>query len=513
MSYITFSSILVGVLGIVLGFLIRIILGRFSLLNLDKKLKKVQEEVIVEIENEKKRVISYAKAQMLKEKNQQDREIRERKNEVFNLERRLLQREETLDKRISALDKQQSRIDFKLKEFEQKEKIIRDKELSLVKKLENIAGLTKEEAKKIVIEKVENESKRDAQIIINKSEQEAQLLADKVAKDILVSTMQRIVTEVSSEFTVTSVELPNDEMKGRIIGKEGRNIRVLETLIGADIIIDDTPEAVVISCFDPVKKEIAKRTLERLVADGRIHPARIEEIVYSVTNEINNIILEEGEKVVFDLNIHGFDKRLIRGLGRLYFRSSYGQNVLSHSKETAIIGEILAKEMKLDPVVVKRACLLHDIGKGMESISENSEGHAITGAELAQSCGESDIVVNAIAAHHNEIKPESFEAIVVQIADAISASRPGARRESLNNYINRLKRLEEIAYGFEGVQKCYAIQAGREVRIIVDNLLINDEKATILARDIAKKIEVEMRYPGKIKVTIIRETRVIEYAR
>ncbi|WP_421622698.1 ribonuclease Y [Borrelia sp. MN22-0132] len=513
MSYITFSSILVGVLGIVLGFLIRIILGRFSLLNLDKKLKKVQEEAIVEIENEKKRVISYAKAQMLKERNQQDREIRERKNEVFNLERRLLQREETLDKRISALDKQQSRIDFKLKEFEQKEKIIRDKELSLVKKLENIAGLTKEEAKKIVIEKVENESKRDAQIIINKSEQEAQLLADKVAKDILVSTMQRIVTEVSSEFTVTSVELPNDEMKGRIIGKEGRNIRVLETLIGADIIIDDTPEAVVISCFDPVRKEIAKRTLERLVADGRIHPARIEEIVYSVTNEINNIILEEGEKVVFDLNIHGFDKRLIRGLGRLYFRSSYGQNVLSHSKETAIIGEILAKEMKLDPVVVKRACLLHDIGKGMESISENSEGHAITGAELAQSCGESDIVVNAIAAHHNEIKPESFEAIVVQIADAISASRPGARRESLNNYINRLKRLEEIAYGFEGVQKCYAIQAGREVRIIVDNLLINDEKATILARDIAKKIEVEMRYPGKIKVTIIRETRVIEYAR
>ncbi|ASQ29276.1 ribonuclease Y [Borrelia miyamotoi] len=513
MSYITFSSILAGVIGVVLGFVIRIILGRFSLLNLDKKLKRVQEEAILEIENERKRIISHTKAQMLKDKNQQDREIRERKNEVFNLERRLLQREETLDKRISALDKQQSRIDFKLKEFEQKEKIIRDKELSLVKKLENISGLTKEEARKIVIERMENESKRDAQVIINKSEQEAQLLADKVAKDILVSTMQRIVTEVSSEFTVTSVELPNDEMKGRIIGKEGRNIRVLETLIGADIIIDDTPEAVVISCFDPVRKEIAKRTLERLIADGRIHPARIEEVVYIVTNEINSIILEEGEKAVFDLNIHGFDKRLIRGLGRLYFRSSYGQNVLSHSKETAIIGEILAKEMKLDPVVVKRACLLHDIGKGMESISENSEGHAITGAELAQSCGESDIVVNAIASHHNEIKPESFEAIVVQIADAISASRPGARRESLNNYISRLKRLEEIAYGFEGVQKCYAIQAGREVRIIVDNLLINDEKATMLARDIAKKIEIEMRYPGKIKVTIIRETRVIEYAR
>ncbi|AWG42877.1 ribonuclease Y [Candidatus Borreliella tachyglossi] len=510
MLYIISSSILAGV---ILGFAIRIILSRFSLLNLDKKLKKVKEEAVLEIENEKKQIISNAKAQMLKDKNQQDREIRERKNEVFNIERRLLQREETLDKRMSALDKQQNRIDFKLKEFEQKEKTIRDKEISLIKKLESISGLTKEEAKKIVIEKIENEAKRDAQVIINKSEQEAQLLADKVSKDILVSTMQRIVTEVSSEFTIASVELPNDEMKGRIIGKEGRNIRVLETLIGADIIIDDTPEAVVISCFDPVRKEIAKRTLERLITDGRIHPARIEEVVYSVTNEINNIILEEGEKVVFDLNIHGLDKRLIRGLGRLYFRSSYGQNVLSHSKETAIIGEILAKEMKLDPVVVKRACLLHDIGKGMESISENSEGHAITGAELAQSCGESDIVVNAIAAHHNEIKPESIEAIVVQIADAISASRPGARRESLNNYINRLKRLEEIAYSFEGVQKCYAIQAGREVRIIVDNLLVNDEKATMLARDIAKKIEAEMRYPGKIKVTIIRETRVIEYAR
>ncbi|APS98697.1 ribonuclease Y [Borreliella mayonii] len=510
MIYIIFSSIFAG---FILGFLVRVFLGRLSLLDLEKNLKKVRVESQLEIENERRQIIANAKSQMLKEKNQQDRDIRDRKNEIVNLEKRLLQREETLDKRISALDKQQSRVDFKIKEFEQKEKVIREKEAELVKRLENISGLTREDARKIVIEKVEHESRRDAQAIINKSEQEAQLLADKVAKDILVSTMQRIVTEVSSEFTVASVELPNDEMKGRIIGKEGRNIRALETLIGADIIIDDTPEAVVISCFDPIRKELAKRTLERLVTDGRIHPARIEEVVYNVTNEINSIIQEEGEKVVFDLNIHGLDKRLIRGLGRLYFRSSYGQNVLSHSKETAIIGEILAKEMKLDPVVVKRACLLHDIGKGMESISDNSEGHAITGAELAQSCGESEIVVNAIAAHHNEVKPESLEAIVVQIADAISASRPGARRESLNNYINRLKRLEDIAYSFEGVQKCYAIQAGREVRIIVDNALINDEKSILLARDIAKKIEAEMRYPGKIKVTIIRETRVIEYAR
>ncbi|WKC75306.1 ribonuclease Y [Borreliella yangtzensis] len=510
MIYIIFSSIFAG---FILGFLIRVFLGRLSLLDLEKNLTEIRVESQLEIENERRQIIANAKSQMLKEKNQQDRDIRDRKNEIVNLEKRLLQREETLDKRISALDKQQSRVDFKIKEFEQKEKVIREKEADLVKRLENISGLTREDARKIVIEKVEHESKRDAQIIINKSEQEAQLLADKVAKDILVSTMQRIVTEVSSEFTVASVELPNDEMKGRIIGKEGRNIRALETLIGADIIIDDTPEAVVISCFDPIRKELAKRTLERLVTDGRIHPARIEEVVYNVTNEINSIIQEEGEKVVFDLNIHGLDKRLIRGLGRLYFRSSYGQNVLSHSKETAIIGEILAKEMKLDPIVVKRACLLHDIGKGMESISDNSEGHAITGAELAQSCGESEIVVNAIAAHHNEVKPESLEAIVVQIADAISASRPGARRESLNNYINRLKRLEDIAYSFEGVQKCYAIQAGREVRIIVDNALVNDEKSILLARDIAKKIENEMRYPGKIKVTIIRETRVIEYAR
>ncbi|SCW28502.1 ribonuclease Y [Borreliella japonica] len=510
MMYIIFSSIFAG---FILGFLLRVFLGRLSLLDLEKNLTKVRVESQLEIENERRQIIANAKSQMLKEKNQQDRDIRDRKNEIVNLEKRLLQREETLDKRISALDKQQSRVDFKIKEFEQKERAIREKETDLVKRLENISGLTREDARKIVIEKVEHESRRDAQVIINKSEQEAQLLADKVAKDILVSTMQRIVTEVSSEFTVASVELPNDEMKGRIIGKEGRNIRALETLIGADIIIDDTPEAVVISCFDPIRKELAKRTLERLVTDGRIHPARIEEVVYNVTNEINSIIQEEGEKVVFDLNIHGLDKRLIRGLGRLYFRSSYGQNVLSHSKETAIIGEILAKEMKLDPIVVKRACLLHDIGKGMESISENSEGHAITGAELAQSCGESEIVVNAIAAHHNEVKPESLEAIVVQIADAISASRPGARRESLNNYINRLKRLEDIAYSFEGVQKCYAIQAGREVRIIVDNVLVNDEKSILLARDIAKKIEAEMRYPGKIKVTIIRETRVIEYAR
>ena len=355
------------------------------------------------------------------------------------------------------------------------------------------------------------EAKHDAYALINKIETEAQVVAEKKARDILISTIQRMATDISSDVTVTTVSLPSDEMKGRIIGREGRNIRALETMTGADIIIDDTPEAVVVSCFDPVRKEIARVSLERLVLDGRIHPGRIEEIIQKVSKEVAQKIYEEGEKVLFDLGIHNMCQDGIKALGRLYFRTSYGQNVLHHSKETAIIAGMIASEVGADIKIAKRAALLHDIGKGAETDSDKN--HAEVGMEMAKRMGEDPRIVNAIAAHHNDVEPTSIEAIIVQIADAISAARPGARRESIDNYIKRLENLEAIANEFDGVERTYAIQAGRELRVLVNNEKKSDIEAKILARDIAKKIEDELKYPGKVKITLIRETRIVEYAR
>ncbi|MCK5199752.1 MAG: ribonuclease Y, partial [Spirochaetales bacterium] len=349
------------------------------------------------------------------------------------------------------------------------------------------------------------------QVIINKIEQDALSDAEKKARDIIVTTIQRLASDVISDVSISSVNLPNDEMKGRIIGREGRNIRTLETLTGVDIIIDDTPEAVVISCFDPVRKEIAKVSLERLIQDGRIHPARIEEVVQKVTSEISQIILEEGEKVVFDLGIHNISKEIIRALGRLHFRTSYGQNVLNHSKEVAVVCGMIAAEIGADREIAKRGGLLHDLGKGIET--EGDGTHTELGAELAKKYNEDPRVINAILSHHNDVEPSCVESVITQIADTISAARPGARRESLNNYIKRLENLERISTSFEGVDKAFAIQAGRELRIMVNTDSVDDGMARELAKEIAKKIELEMRYPGRIKVTIIRETRVVEYAR
>jgi len=363
----------------------------------------------------------------------------------------------------------------------------------------------------LIMQSMESEAKQDAQVIINKIEQEAETTAEKKARDIIVTTIQRIATDVSSEVTVTSVSLPNDEMKGRIIGREGRNIRTLETLTGVDIIIDDTPEAVVISCFDPVRKEIAKVSLARLIADGRIHPARIEEVVNKVSKEIRQTVQEEGERLLFELGVHNMHPEGIRALGRLHFRTSYGQNVLNHSKEVAVIAGMLAAEIGADKEVAKRGALLHDIGKGIET--DGDENHAELGAELARKIGEDPRVINGIISHHNDVEPTSIEAVIVQVADAISAARPGARRETFENYIKRLENLEKIAESFNGVDKAYAIQAGRELRIMVNNDSVTDQDSKQLAKDIAKKIEAELRYPGRIKVTIIRETRVVEYAR
>ena len=497
--------------GIILGWLIRFVYARIQVSSAEQKAKRIVQDAVKESEAKRRELLLETKDQLIRERSQLEQETRERRGEIQRLERRLLQKEENLEKRAGSLEKQERTLQGRERLCtEREEKVIQDQE-KCKKELEHLSGLTAAEAKKLLIQSLENEAKHDAQILINRIEQEAQLSAEKRARDIVITTIQRMATDICSEVTVATVSLPNDEMKGRIIGREGRNIRTLETLVGVDIIIDDTPEAVVISCFDPIRKETARIALERLISDGRIHPARIEEIVQKVTKEINQTIYERGEHVMFELGIHNVTPEVIRALGRLNFRTSYGQNVLVHSKEVALIAGMIASELGADTELAKRAALLHDIGKGVET---NSEGnHAEAGMEMARKMGEDPKVVNAIGSHHNDVEPETVEAIIVQIADAISAARPGARKETLDNYIKRLESLEKIAESFPGVDKAYAIQAGRELRILVNNEKVNDENTKLLAKEIAKKVEDELQYPGRIKVTMIRETRVVEYAR
>ena len=503
--------IILPLIGLILGWLIRWLYARFQLSSSEQRAERIKQDAVKEAEARKKELFLEAKDQVLKERNQHEKEFRERRSELQRFERRLLQKEDNLDNKLNSLEKQQQAVSDRERNLEKKELTIVEQEKAWQRKLEEVSGLSVDEAKKLIMQSLENEAKHDAQSLLNKIEQEAQLSSEKKARSILVSTIQRIATDVVSEVTIASVTLPNDEMKGRIIGREGRNIRTLETLTGVDIIIDDTPEAVVISCFDPVRKEVARVSLERLIMDGRIHPARIEEIVNKVKKEVNQIIYEEGEKVLFDLGIHNMSPEGVRALGRLHFRTSYGQNVLQHSKEVAIVASMIAAEVGANKILTRRAALLHDIGKGMET---NGDGnHAEVGMEAARKMGEDPRVVNAIGSHHNDIEPSCIESVIVQIADAISAARPGARRETLDNYIKRLENLEKIAFEFEGVDKAYAIQAGRELRILVNNETVNDEKANMLGKEIAKKIESELRYPGRIRVTIIRETRIVEYAR
>jgi len=499
------------VAGLILGWTIRWLYARFQLTAAENEAERIKQDAIKEAEAQKKEILVEAKDQLIRERNQQEREYRERRIELQKLERRLTQKEENVDSKIDALEKQEAMLKSREKAITDRESELADQENRYRQELERISGLTAEEAKRTIMQSMENEAKRDAQILINKIDQEAQLTAEKRTQDILVTTMQRIATDVTAETTVSSVSLPSDEMKGRIIGREGRNIRTLETLTGVDVIIDDTPEAVVISCFDPVRREIARVALERLIADGRIHPARIEEMVQKVTREISQKIYDEGEKVVFDLGLHNMAPELIRALGRLYFRTSYGQNVLAHSKEVAVIAGLLASELGLNREIAKRGALLHDIGKGIET--DGDQNHAEMGMELVRKLGEDPRVINAIGAHHNDIEPNCPESVIVQIADAISAARPGARRETLDNYIKRLENLESIAESFAGVDKAYAIQAGRELRILVNYENVSDDQAKELCKSIAKKIESDLRYPGRIKVTIIRETRIVEYAR
>jgi len=506
-----YFAIILPLAGVFLGFFSRWLYARIQLSSAEQRAERIKQEAVKEAEAKKRETLLEAKDQLIRERNQQERDIRDRRTEVQRYERRILQKEENLDKKSAQLEKAEEALLDREKGIAEREVFLEGQEERYRLELERISGLSSDEAKQIIIQGLEGEAKRDAQVIINKIEQEAQVTADRKARDVLVSTIQRIATEVTSEVTVTTVTLPDDEMKGRIIGREGRNIRTLETLTGVDVIIDDTPEAVVISCFDPVRKEIAKVSLERLITDGRIHPARIEEVVQKVTREISQKIYEEGEKVVFDLGLHNISQDGIKALGRLHFRTSYGQNVLSHSREVAIIAGMLASEVGADRDLAKRGALFHDIGKGMETDSD--QNHAEVGMEMARKFGEDPRVVNAIGSHHNDVEPVCVESVIVQIADAISAARPGARRETLDNYIKRLENLEAIAEGFDGVDKAFAIQAGRELRIMVNTDQVNDDGAKELAKSVARKIETDLRYPGRIKVTIIRETRIVEYAR
>lgn len=499
------------IIGLILGWTIRWLYARFQLSASEQRAERILQEAIKEAEAQKKDILLEAKEQLIRERNQQERENRERRSDLQRTERRLTQKEEQLDKRLELAEKNEKQLAELKEALDKREKVLDGEEERYREELERISGLTQAQAKDIIIQSLTNEAKRDAQVLINRIEEEANLTAEKKARDILVTTIQRLATETTSDITVSTVSLPSDEMKGRIIGREGRNIRALETLTGVDIIIDDTPEAVVISCFDPVRKEIARIALERLILDGRIHPARIEEIVQKVTREISQTVYEEGEKVLFDLGIHDMGQEMVRALGRLHFRTSYGQNVLQHSKEVSILAGTLAAEIGANVEIAKRGGLLHDIGKGAEADSDKN--HAEIGMEMTRKVNLDPRVVNAVGSHHNDIEPSCVEAILVQIADAISAARPGARRETMDNYVRRLENLEAIAEGFQGVEKAYAIQAGRELRVLVNNEKIPDQEVKALGRDIAKKIENDLKYPGRIRVTLIRETRIIEYAR
>lgn len=478
---------------------------------LEKEANDLVEKAKREAEATKKESILEAKEEVHKLRNDLDRDSRERRNEIQRLERRLLQREESLDKKSDLLEKKEETINKRMQEVDQVEENIQQLYVKRREELERISNLTTEEAKEILLGEVKKEVSHDAALLIKEIESKAKEEADKKSREIITTAIQRCAADHVSESTVHVVALPNDEMKGRIIGREGRNIRTLETLTGVDLIIDDTPEAVILSSFDPIRREVARIALEKLIVDGRIHPARIEEMVERAKKDVENDIKEEGEQATLETGVHGLHPEIIKLLGRLKYRTSYGQNVLKHSIEVAYLASVMASELGLDVNLAKRAGLLHDIGK---AIDQEQEGpHALIGGDFAKKYHESLLVVNAIAAHHGDVEMMSLEAILVQAADAISAARPGARRETLEAYIKRLEKLEEIANSYEGVDKSYAIQAGREIRIMVKPEQLDDAGSIELARNLAKSVEEQLEYPGQIKINVIREIRAVDFAK
>lgn len=479
--------------------------------NAEEKARAIIDEALTTAEAKKREALLEVKEESIRSKNELDKEIRDRRNEVQRNERRVQQKEEAIDRKTDALERKEQSLASREESLRRQKEEVDKLNEQRVQELERISGLTSEQAKEYLLKIVEEDVRHDSAVMIKEIEAEAKEEADKKAREYVVGAIQRCAADHVAESTISVVQLPSDEMKGRIIGREGRNIRTLETMTGVDLIIDDTPEAVVISGFDPIRREVARIALEKLIVDGRIHPARIEEMVEKAQKEVDARIKEEGEAATLEVGVHGIHPELVRLLGRMRFRTSYGQNALKHSIEVAQLAGLLAGELGLDVRMAKRAGLLHDIGKSVDHEMEGS--HVQLGAELCRKYKESSIVINSVESHHGDVEPTSLIACLVQAADTISAARPGARRETLETYTTRLNQLEEITNSFKGVSNSYAIQAGREVRVMVVPEQISDTDMVLLARDISKKIENEMEYPGQIKVSVIRESRVTDYAK
>ena len=477
----------------------------------EEEAKRILNDAIKAAESKKREALVEAKEEIHKSRAELDREVKERRAELSKQEHRLQQKEEHLDKKTDAIDRKNELLTKKISEMETQQEEIRQVKKSQLEMLERISGYTAEEAKAMLIDSLAQEVVHEQAVKVREIEQQYKDEADSRAREIIALAIQRCAADHASEVTVSVVPLPNDEMKGRIIGREGRNIRSIETLTGVDLIIDDTPEAITVSSFDPVRREIARLALEKLITDGRIHPARIEEMVAKAQREVNNVIKSEGERAVFETGVHGLNPELIKLLGRQKYRTSYGQNVLNHSMEVAHIAGLIAAELGVNVATAKRAGLLHDIGKSIDHEVEGS--HVTIGVDIAKKYKESDEVIHAIAAHHGDVEAQTVIACIVQAADAISAGRPGARRENIENYVKRLEKLEEVTMSFKGIGSCYAIQAGREIRVMVKPEEVSEDQMTLLARDIAKKIEDELTYPGQIKVHVLRETKAVEYAK
>ena len=507
----TILAVIALLLGVLFGYLLRKYIAEAKITSAEEAAKRILEEAEKEAEARKREAILEAKEQIHIMRTEADRENRERRNEIQRLERRYLQKEESLDRKMESLEKKEEALAKKEQEMLNKDKQLDELLQNQTAELERISGLTTEEARTMILDNVREELKRETAQIIKEEEARAKEEAEKKAREIVALAIQKGAVDIVAETTVSVVPLPNDEMKGRIIGREGRNIRALETLTGVDLIIDDTPEAVILSGFDPIRRETARIALEKLINDGRIHPARIEEMVEKAQKEIEQQIREEGEQAAFEAGVPNLHPELIKLLGRLKFRTSYGQNVLKHSLEVAYLAGTMAAELGADAELAKRAGLLHDIGKALDHEIEGP--HVTIGADIARKYKENPEVIHCIMAHHGDQEAETVEAVLVQAADAISAARPGARRETLETYLKRLEKLEEIADSFEGIEKSYAIQAGREIRIMVKPDVVDDIQAAHLSREIGKKIEEKLEYPGQIKVIVIRETRHVEYAK
>jgi ribonuclease Y len=505
-------------IGLLVGYMVMNALSKKKIASSESLASRIIDEAKKEAENITKESMLQAKEKLLKVKTEVERDTRERKGELDAVERRIRSMEENLERRMDSLSQKENNIDSREKGLIQKEQSLHDKHEQLNRsieeqkdKLQKIAGISSEEAKSMLIQSMESEARIEAATTIRKIEEEAKRTADKKASEIISYSIQRYAGEFVAENTVSVVNLPSDEMKGRIIGREGRNIRAIEAATGIDLIVDDTPEAVVLSSFDPVRREVARISLERLISDGRIHPGRIEDIVKKVRTEVDTIIRETGERTCFDIGVHDVNPEIVNLIGSLKFRRSYSQNVLQHSIEVAHLTGMMAAELKMNVKEAKRAGLLHDIGKAIDHEIEGP--HATIGADFARRFGEAPRIVQAIATHHDDGRTNTLLGVLVQAADTLSAARPGARREMLESYVKRLEELEAIANSFNGVDKCFAIQAGREIRIMVENEKISDNDAVMLCRDIVKKIETDLTYPGQIRVTVIRETRVTDYAK